>query len=112
MLGGVLSAPTAFAAWQPTLRVGLLTGQSSVILTAQGVSADLVSDQQTEPVKNIGTGRSLTIERDGSSFVLDGRRIPGQTLTLRAANPKQAEFLYVEVNGRPYRGEVDRKSGV
>ena len=107
MLGGVLSAPTAFAAWQPTLRVGLLTGQSSVILTAQGVSADLVSDQQTEPVKNIGMGRSLTIERDGSSFVLDGRRIPGQTLTLRAANPKQAEFLYVEVNGRPYRGEVE-----
>jgi len=95
------------AAWQPTLRVGLLTGQSSVVLTAVGVSADLVSNQQSRPVKNIAAGQSLTINCDNASFVLGERHIPGETLTLRAANAKQADMASIRVNGRPYRGEVE-----
>ncbi len=95
------------AAWQPSLRIGLLSGQSSVILTGVNVSGDFLVSGQAKPVKNIASGHSMTVAAEGSSFVLDGRHIPGPTLTLQAAHPKQADMFRVQVNGKTYRGAVE-----
>ncbi len=107
LLGGMLTVPTAHAAWQPTLRVGLLSAQGSVVLTAVGTDMVLVSEQQSRPIARLAKGESLTVDCEASSFVLAGRHVPGQTLTLRAPNDRQAEQASVRVNNQPYRGAVE-----
>lgn len=98
----VLPLGAVQAAWQPSLAIGLLEGQTTASLAVRQGAAKLSLDEKV--LRNLPRGTTLTVAVESGGVLVNGKRFSGKTLALKADKGKGE--MIVSVNGRSYRGEL------
>ncbi|MDU4960656.1 MAG: SpoIID/LytB domain-containing protein [Sporomusaceae bacterium] len=101
---------------EPLIRVGLLTGQSSVTVAADA-SFYLLTDNRSGGQKAYRAGEKLTIAVAGGRLTVNGATVPGAAVRLAFSAASGAEVneagksnrqgRFLLVNGKRYRGIVE-----
>lgn len=83
----VLPLGAVQAAWQPSLAIGLLKGQTTASLAVRQGAAKLSLDEKV--LRNLPRGTTLTVAVESGGFLVNGKRFSGKTLALKADKGKE-----------------------
>ena len=97
----VFMTPVAQAAPQPLVRVGLWTGQQSVVV-GSSVAYAVETEQEQPKWASFKAGEQVVIAWKPNGMTVNGKTLRGQTLYLRS-NTESARW---EVNRKKYRGDI------
>ena len=98
--------------WQPELRIGLLSGQSSVTFHVSVPSVLEASDTQKRIVF-FSPGKTMKITVQNGQLAVDGKRVPDGKIQLRPQQKRPLTEMQIVINGKTYAGgaEVQLRGG-
>ncbi len=92
---------------EPSLRVGILTGQQSVQITADA-NFELVNAGTNKTVKSFRAYEKVTISDKGNGFSINGMPVAANSIHVVLKNKDVMVSIkqYAHVNNRRYRGDI------
>jgi len=89
---------------ESTVRVGLLSNQESVLISAD-TSFVILNGETGQMLTYLGAGEKATVARKGETLTINGKLVT--TETVRALTVQFKGEHYVAVNKKQYRGNID-----
>lgn len=98
--------PTCAAAWQPDLKVGVLSGKNSVQITVKQDS--IIRDAKGKLLARIASGKQVFITYPNGTFLLNNVKLTDTAITIEHAETReQSPRMIFNVNGTSYRGSLE-----
>lgn len=98
--------PSAEAAWQPELKVGLQKGQKTLSITVNS-PARLVDADSKKVLSDFRTGSSFTIQANGKQININGKKTSAKSCLIQPADMQESSSFRFTVNGNTYRGQAE-----
>lgn len=96
-------APAVKSQWQPELRIGLQEGQAVVNIIVKS-TAQILAEGSSKAILTVAANGKVTVRADGKQLRVNDRTVRADSVTIQAADAKQAEKFCFTAGGRDYRG--------
>ncbi|MCI6159664.1 MAG: SpoIID/LytB domain-containing protein [Selenomonadaceae bacterium] len=103
----VCAPSMAEAAWQPTIAVGLLEGQTAVTFSAAGSDGKLTTSVGGSRISSVPQNTMTTVSAGPGGLEINGRAVPADHLLLEASDTRKADAFRTDLQGRTYRGTME-----
>ena len=92
--------------WQPELRIGLLSGlpEASFRVNVPGVLQESPSEKR---ISFLSPGNTLRVSLKGGKLTANGKKISGNSITLRPQEKKPLWEMQTVINGKTYCGGAE-----
>lgn len=102
----IATLPTCAAAWQPELKVGVLSGKNSIQITVKQDS--IIKDAKGKLLARIASGKQVFITYPNGTFLLNNVKLTDTAITIdHAETREQSPKTIFVVNGTSYRGSLE-----
>jgi len=89
---------------EPTIRVGILSNQESVFISAD-TNFVILNGETGQLLTHLGVGEKATIAKQGNTLTINGKVVKAKKFSVLTVQFDGKH--YVEINNKQYRGKID-----